>query len=65
MTAAIVSVLTDRSLNDSVIFGYTLQTAHAVFLPFPANANTVSQPVKERNIESGLDFAAPNAWLIS
>ena len=40
MTAAfygpIVSVLTDMSLNDSVIFGYTLQTAHAVFLPFPA-----------------------------
>ena len=36
-SAPIVSVLTDSSLNDSVILGYTLQTVHTVFFTFSCN----------------------------
>ena len=43
-SAPIVSVLTDRSLNDSVIFGYTLQNAHAVFCHF------LQMPTSYRNL---------------
>ena len=35
------------------------------FLPFPANSDTISHLVNERNIGSALDFADPNAWLIA
>ena len=37
-SAPIVSVLTYSSLNDDVIFGYTLQTVHIVFFTFSCNA---------------------------
>jgi hypothetical protein len=34
-----------KQWNTSVAFSNTFQTCHAVFLPFPTNADTVSQPV--------------------
>jgi hypothetical protein len=34
-----------KQWNTSVAFSNTFQACHAVFLPFPTNADTVSQPV--------------------
>ena len=48
-----------RSRNASVTSGKVVQTAHAVFFPRPAKAETVSHPVMAWNTGSDFDFSGP------
>ena len=45
--------------------GRAVHTAHAVFYPYPAKQETVSQPVKPPNIGSACSFSGPRARAIS
>ena len=47
LSASIASLLTDSSLNDSVIFRYILKQSMQYLLRCPANADTASHHVNE------------------
>jgi hypothetical protein len=45
-----------KQWNTSVAFSNTFQACHAVFLPFPTNADTVSQPVNASKKGNAFDL---------